>query len=127
MAFLFLGLVLSACSRHATNTQQQIIGIWINGNTNNTVTFNPNGNYSLKSQLYGYGSRSNVLYGQWRIEGDILIMTLTNITGTEGDEPPGQVMRVKITRLDENEFDYEIGTNEIPLQEPIPVHLIREK
>ncbi|HXB60703.1 MAG TPA: hypothetical protein VNU95_14120 [Candidatus Acidoferrales bacterium] len=130
MAFLFLGLLLSACSRHAINTQQlqqQIIGTWINGNTNDTMTFNPGGNYSFRWYWNEYQFHSNVFKGQWQIEGNFLITTLMNVTGTEDDETLGFVQRFKITRLDENEFDYEIGTNELPLKEPLAVHLIREK
>jgi hypothetical protein len=127
MAFLFLGPLLCGCNHHAATLQEKIIGTWINGNTNNTMTFNPDGNYLLKSQMDGYVFRSNILYGQWQIEGDLLIMTLTNVTGTEFSGPTGHVTRVKITHLDEDEFDYEIGTNEIPLPNPLPVHLIREK
>lgn len=130
MAFLFLGVLLYGCSRRPPKSQSQIVGTWIPSKraTNDALSaeliFSSDGSYS--SKMRWTASHSNVFNGQWQIEGDILTVTLTNVTGNEPHDSVGHVMHIKINRLDDNEFDYEISGDQLGAQEPLVIHLKRE-
>jgi hypothetical protein len=111
MAFLFLGMLLSACNRPETKSQQPIVGTWIPDNfKGSSMTFNSDGSFLTK--MNWNASHSNVFSGTWQIESNILIMTPTNITGTEPHEPVGNVDHLKIIRLDDNKLVYKMDINQ---------------
>jgi hypothetical protein len=107
MAFLFLSLLLSACSRHTTKAQQQIVGTWVPTNgCKLTLTFNPDSIYSY-TNAFPHPPHTNVFSGEWPIAADNLISTCTNAIGPEPYEPVRQVDYYKIIRLGDNELTVE--------------------
>jgi hypothetical protein len=125
MAFLFFPVLFCGCNRHASTLQNQITGTWVQTNAENTVSFAPDG--SFHTEISGNMSRQIVYGGQWQIEGNVLMMAITNVSGSEPHEAVGHVDYFEIAHLDGTQLVYQMETNQINVDPHYIITMTRQK
>jgi hypothetical protein len=95
-AALCLALLTTGCGHRA----RQIIGTWGPPYSDYlSVTLSPDGGFS--TQFINTNQTVVLTYqGTWQLNGDDMICTITNASGTKKHEPAGSIDRMKIVRLD---------------------------
>ena len=89
--------------------RQLIVGPWIReeADCEGTNAINSDGGFKeIISELKNNSNNTKIwIYeGTWRISDGVLILTLTNVIGSDPHEPVGNVEYVKIIHLDEYEL-----------------------
>ena len=121
-ALLFFAVVFlaTACRQHKDSAddkmQQELSGTWLfeakyvqGGNLEQTITVAPDGSYTLTSTMPGRtnGPRTISMEGTFRVEGGVLVDTVTKNSQTNAPVP--STNRSRIIRVDNHELalDYE--------------------
>jgi hypothetical protein len=98
--FILIGLLVAGCHRREAKLTDQIVGAWNHVDGGFSMTISSDGSFSSGS--------SNVAYqGTWLVGDAVLVMTITNATGTKQHEPVGSVDRMKIVQVDESHLTLE--------------------
>lgn len=88
LILIALSLLLTSCSRRS-----RVVGTWHDSSGAVAVVFNPDGSYTS-------GDNDTRYTGIWRINGQMLVMTLTNVTGPHPYGKVGDTVRFRIIRVD---------------------------
>jgi hypothetical protein len=98
--FILIGLLVAGCHRREAKLTHQIAGAWNHVGGGFSMTISSDGSFSSGS--------SNVAYqGTWLVRDAVLVVTITNATGTKQHEPVGSVDRMKIVQADEGHLTLE--------------------
>src|SRR5471030_1676903 len=101
---LALSLLLTACSRHEAKLDQQIAGTWTGEAEAGTMTFAPDGGFSVVRK-----SDTNIMAGTWQITDRDLVLTLTNAPLMHGRSVVGSVSHNRIVSMDAHQFVFNTG------------------
>jgi hypothetical protein len=100
-SFLAMGLFLTACGKRDSKTSQLVVGTWLmEGEVSREVSLDANGTFH--SQSRASSNRSVEFFGTWKLSGDNLLSTTTNVVrhGLDGRPPNGAADTFRIVHLD---------------------------
>jgi len=98
LAFLLLGLLLTACHRQdAKLLSKQNVGPWTSSNRHTTAVFSPDGSFSMTTR----SDSTNSLAGTWVIRDRMMTTTITNAPDMF-HALVGEVHQYTVTRLDDH-------------------------
>ena len=110
-----LSLVLTSCSKPPTDAQirQQVVGTWQPAPSSSDTTTIQNEMRSDGSFVSKWSSATNdiELTGSWKVQGGIVVLTLTNAEGTAARSLGPPVQRYKIVRISKSEMVFQIGAD----------------
>ena len=108
--FVLLALLVASCGRH-DKTSQQIIGTWQQG-SEFSMTLSAGGDF-LSSILDTNQTVVLTYQGTWQVREGVLLMTITNVSGTLKHETNGSIDRMRIVELDSHHmtFAYQAAAN----------------
>jgi hypothetical protein len=98
--FILIGLLAAGCHRREAKLAHQIAGAWNHVGGGFSMTISSDGSFSSGSSKVAY-------QGTWLVRDAVLVMTITNATGTKQHEPVGSVDRMKIVQADESNLTLE--------------------
>jgi hypothetical protein len=109
IAFLCLSLLLTACDRHDAKLRKQITGTWAEDHFFD-MTLASDGRFASRLT-----QATNVFTfeGTWLVKDDVLVMSITNATGTSSHVSAGSVDRMKIISVDDHHLVYKAPPGQI--------------
>jgi len=97
LVLILFSLLLTACSRRA-----RITGTWHDKPGTFAFVFNPDGSFSS-------GADTNQSTGTWRIDGEMLTLTLTNANYPSPGGKVGDTVQFRIIRVDSHNLVLRLG------------------
>lgn len=95
--FVLLALLLASCGRR-DKTSHEIVGTWQSG-SQFSMTLSAGGDF-LSSFLDTNQTVVLTYQGTWQVRESVLMMTITNVSGTLKHETNGSIDRMRIVRVD---------------------------
>jgi hypothetical protein len=95
--FVLLTLLMASCGKH-DKTSQQIIGTW-HRDSRFSMTLSAGGDF-LSSFLDTNQIVVLIYQGTWRVREGVLMLTITDVSGTLKHETNGSIDRLRIVELD---------------------------
>jgi hypothetical protein len=95
LTFLLFGLLLVGCKRSDAKLSRQLAGNWTHGA--GSMSISPDGSFSSR---WGSGDSLVSYQGTWLVKDHVLVMTVTNTSGTIQHDFVGSVQRMRFIQLD---------------------------
>jgi hypothetical protein len=104
--YILLAVLVAGCGKYDT-VRHRLIGTW-QDSSRFSLTLSANGDF-LSSFSDTNHTVTLTYQGIWQVKEDVLMMTITNVTGTIKHETNGSIDRMRVIELDVSHLALENG------------------